>query len=68
MATDNALGHLELAALHVRNQFRELVGSDDPAVNAELVSNIRIVLAECVRIGKTLHGNFAAFDEAHRDR
>ena len=52
---------------HLRNQFRDLERSDDLAVNDEIVSNIIVVLAGCVRISQTLHGDFAAFEKHLRE-
>ena len=67
LEADHALGFLELAATHARNQFRDMVRSDDLAANAEMLANVTGTLAECVKFAEALHGDFAAFDEAQRD-
>jgi hypothetical protein len=67
VSADNALGLLELGAIHARNTFRDLVRSDDLAVNAALLANLTGTLAECVKFAEALHGDFAAFNEAQRD-
>jgi hypothetical protein len=53
--------------MHARNAFRDLVRSDDLAVNAALLANLTVTPAECVKLGEALDGGFAAFGVAQRE-
>jgi hypothetical protein len=68
LAADHALGQLEVAVMHARNAFREIVSSDDQAVNAARVGEIRSLLEPIARIAEALHSTFADFDASLRER
>ena len=54
-----------MGATHARNEFREMVRSDDIAVNEQMLPGIVGMLGKCVELAAALHGDFAAFAEAH---
>jgi hypothetical protein len=68
LEADHALGQLEVAVMHSRNAFREIVASDDLIANAERVGQITSLLLAIARIAESLHATFADFDATLRDR
>jgi hypothetical protein len=65
---DHALGQLEVAVMHARNAFREIVTSDDQAANAARVGEITSLLEPIARITEAPHSTFADFDVHLQER